>query len=109
MVHQNRHLKSQRINVGLQVNVVTQNGDKLVVDYQCTGLPENLSQHKLDLINHNLEYAFLLVDEKYRSTIDPKNPWPPKNHGITFNKAEMIDKATAHFQSTFYLNGEKKK
>ena len=101
-------LKSQRLNLGLQVNDVTQNGEKLVIDYQLTGLPKNLSQDKLDIINHNLEYAFWLVDEKYISKIDPENPWPPKNHGIPFNKVKMIDKATAHFQSTFDLNGDEK-
>ena len=51
-------LKSERLNLGLQVNDVTQNGKKLVVDYQLTGLPKNLSQDKLDIINHNLEYLF---------------------------------------------------
>lgn len=101
-------LKSQRLNLGLQVNDVTQNGEKLVVDYQLTGPSKNLSQHKLDIINHNLEYAFWLVDEKYISKIDPENPWPPKNHGIPFNKVKMIDKATAHYQSTFDLNGDEK-
>jgi hypothetical protein len=101
-------LKSHRINVGLQVNEVTQKGEKLVVDYQFTGLPKNLSHHKLDIINHNLEYAFWLVDEKYISRIDPENPWPPKNHGTPFNKVKMIDKATAHYQSTFDLNRDEK-
>jgi hypothetical protein len=101
-------LKSQRLNLGLQVNDVTQNGEKLVVDYQITGLPKNLSQHKLDIINHNLEYAFWLVDEKYISKIDPENPWPPKNHGTPFNKVRMIDKETAHYQSTFDLNGDER-
>lgn len=101
-------LKSQRLNVRLQVNEVTQKGEKLVVDYQFTGLPKTLSKHKLDIINHNLEYAFWLVDENYITKIDPENPWPPKNHGIPFNKVEMIDKATAHYQSTFDLNGDDK-
>lgn len=101
-------LKSQRLNLGLQVNDVTQNGEKLVVDYQLTGPSKNLSQHKLDIINHNLEYAFWLVDEKYISKIDPENPLPPKNHGIPFNKVKMIDKATAHYQSTFDLKGDEK-
>ena len=99
-------LQSQRINVGLQVNDVTQSGEKLVVDYQFTGLPKNLSQHKLKIINHNLEYAFWLVDEKYRSKIDPENPYPPKNHGIALNSVKTIDEATAHYQSTFDLNGD---
>jgi hypothetical protein len=101
-------LKSQCLNIGLQVNDVTQNGEQLVVDYQLTGLPKNLSQHKLDIINHNLEYAFWLVDEKYITKMDPENPWPPKNHGVPFNKVKMIDHATAHYQSTFDLNGDEK-
>ncbi|OXS57196.1 uncharacterized protein DUF4179 [Bacillus sp. V-88] len=101
-------LQSERINVDLQVNDVTQNGEKLVVDYQFTGLPENLSQNRLDTISHNLEYAFWLVDEKYRLKIDPENPYPPKNHGIPFNSVNVIDEATAHYQSTFDLNGDEK-
>ncbi|WP_251552787.1 DUF4179 domain-containing protein [Neobacillus muris] len=101
-------LKSTRFNLGLQVNDVTQKGGKLVIDYQLTGLPKNLSKHKLEIMNHNLEYLFWLVDQEYVDKIDPENPWPPKNHGIPFNKVKMIDKATAHFQSTFDLNGEEK-
>ncbi|WP_246944747.1 DUF4179 domain-containing protein [Bacillus pinisoli] len=99
-------LKSQRLDLGLQVNDVTQKGETLVVDYQLTGLPKNLGDHKLDIINHNLEYAFWLVDDKYLSKIDPENPWPPKNHGIAFNKVKLIDTATAHYQSTFDINGD---
>ncbi|WP_148359556.1 DUF4179 domain-containing protein [Peribacillus simplex] len=101
-------LKSKRLNLGLQVNDVSQKGRKLVLDYQLTGLPKNLSKGKLDIINNNLKYAFWLVDKKYLTKIDPENPWPPKNHGIPFNKVKMINKATAHFQSTFDLNGEDK-
>ncbi|MCH1627898.1 DUF4179 domain-containing protein [Ferdinandcohnia quinoae] len=101
-------VKSERLNVGLQVNDVTQSGEKLVVDYQITGLPKQLSQDRLDIIKNNLEYAFWLVDEKYMSEIDPENAWPPKNHGIPFNKVKMIDKETAHYQSTFDLNGDEK-
>ncbi|MBK5442229.1 MULTISPECIES: DUF4179 domain-containing protein [unclassified Peribacillus] len=101
-------LKSTRFNLGLQVNDVTQKGGKLVIDYQLTGLPKNLSKGKLEIINHNLKYLFWLVDKEYLTKIDPENPWPPKNHGIPFNKVKMIDKATAHFQSTFNLNGEER-
>ena len=99
-------LKSTRFNLGLQVNDVTQKGGILVIDYQLTGLPKNLSKGQLEIINHNLEYLFWLVDKEYLTNIDPENPWPPKNHGIPFNKVKMIDKETAHFQSTFDLNGE---
>ncbi|MFH0068393.1 DUF4179 domain-containing protein [Peribacillus sp. NPDC056705] len=101
-------LKSTRFNLGLQVNDVTQKGEKLVIDYQLTGIPKNLSKGKLEIINHNLKYLFWLVDKEYLTKIDPENPWPPKNHGIPFNKVKMIDKATAHFQSTFDLNGEER-
>jgi hypothetical protein len=101
-------LESTRFDLGLQVNDVTQTGGKLVIDYQITGLPKNLSKEKLETINHNLEYLFWLVDKDYLKKIDPENPWPPKNHGIPINKVKMIDKATAHFQSTFDLNGEER-
>ncbi|WP_053361473.1 DUF4179 domain-containing protein [Bacillus sp. FJAT-27251] len=101
-------LESTRFDLGLQVNDVTQTGGQLVIDYQITGLPKNLSKGKLETINHNLEYLFWLVDKDYLTKIDPENPWPPKNHGIPFNEVKMIDKATAHFQSTFDLNGEER-
>ncbi|NMH67880.1 DUF4179 domain-containing protein [Bacillus sp. RO3] len=101
-------LQGERINVGLQVNDVTQKGEKLVLDYQFTGLPEILSRHKLDIMNHNLKYAFWLVDEKYRDKIDPENPFPPKNHGISLNSVKVIDEASLHYQSTFDLNGDEK-
>ena len=101
-------LKSTRFNLGLQVNAVTQKGGKLVIDYQLTGLPKNLSKGKLEIINNNLKYGFWLVDKEYLTNIDLENPWPPKNHSIPFNKVKMIDKATAHFQSTFDLNGEER-
>ncbi|MFS0638362.1 DUF4179 domain-containing protein [Mesobacillus foraminis] len=99
-------LESTRFHSGLQVNDITQNGRELVIDYQLTGLPKNLSKGKLDTITHNLEYLFWLVDKEYLNKIDPENPWPPKNHGIPFNTVNMIDEATLHFQSTFDLNGE---
>ncbi|WP_026575614.1 DUF4179 domain-containing protein [Bacillus sp. UNC438CL73TsuS30] len=101
-------LKSTRFNLGLQVNDVIQKGGKLVIDYQLKGLPKNLIKGKLETINHNLKYLFWLVDKEYLTEIDPENPWPPKNHGIPFNKVKMIDKETAHFQSTFDLNGEER-
>ncbi|TKC16144.1 DUF4179 domain-containing protein [Robertmurraya kyonggiensis] len=101
-------LKSTRFNVGLQVNDVTQKGEQLVIDYQLTGLPKNLSKKRLETITYNLEYLFWLVDKEYLTEIDPENAWPPENHGISFNKVKMIDKEKAHFQSTFDLNGEEK-
>ncbi|MEQ2526770.1 DUF4179 domain-containing protein [Bacillaceae bacterium CLA-AA-H227] len=101
-------LKSTRFNVGLQVNNVIQKGEQLVIDYQLTGLPKNLSEKRLETVTYNLEYLFWLVDKDYLTEIDPENAWPPENHGIPFNKVKMIDKETAHFQSTFDLNGEEK-
>ncbi|NHM31695.1 DUF4179 domain-containing protein [Neobacillus terrae] len=101
-------LNSKRFDLGVQVNDVTQKGEELVIDYQLTGLPKNLSQRKLETINQNLEYLIWLVDKDYLAKIDPENPWPPKNHGVPFNKVKLIDKATAHFQSTFDLNGQER-
>ncbi|KSU64538.1 hypothetical protein AS034_01490 [[Bacillus] enclensis] len=101
-------LKSERLGLGLQVNDVEQKGDQVVVDYQLTGLPENISDHKQEVTKHNLGYAFWLVDKDYVSKIDPDNPFPPKNHGITLNKVKVVDQATAHYQSTFDLNGDNK-
>lgn len=101
-------LESKRLSLGLQVNDVIQKGEKLVIDYQLTGLPKNLSKGKLEIIYHNLKYLFWLVDKEYLIKIDPENSWPPKNHSIHLNKVKMIDKETAHFQSTFDLNGEER-
>ncbi|WP_419882892.1 hypothetical protein ACN6MY_04345 [Peribacillus sp. B-H-3] len=101
-------LKSKRLNLGLQVNNVTQSGEKLVIDYQLNGLPKNLSKGEFEIIKSNAEYGFWLIDKKYLAKIDPENPWPPKNHGIPVNKVKLIDNETAHFQSTFELNGEYK-
>ncbi|WP_181884517.1 DUF4179 domain-containing protein [Neobacillus piezotolerans] len=101
-------LKSTRFNLGLQVNDVTQKGKELVIDYQLTGLPKDLSERRLEIIKNNLEYIIWLVDKDYLTEIDPDNAWPPKNHGIPFNKVKMIDKETARFQSTFDLNGEER-
>ncbi|UZJ78619.1 DUF4179 domain-containing protein [Fictibacillus sp. KU28468] len=99
-------LKSKRLDLGLHVNNIVQKGEKLVIDYQMTGLPEKLSQDKLGMIENNLQYNFLLVDKAYIGKMDPENPFPPKNHGIHLNKVETINKKTAHFQSTFDLNGD---
>ncbi|OLP63105.1 hypothetical protein BACPU_35050 [Bacillus pumilus] len=98
-------LKSERLDLGLQVNDVIQNGEKLVIDYQLTGLPKSVSQ---DHIHHNLENAFLLVDETYRARIENEHSWTPKNHSISLNQVKTMDKATAHYQSTFELNGNEK-
>lgn len=47
-----------------------------------------------------MQYEFLLVDKDFIEKIDPEN------HSISLNKVRTIDKKTAHFQSTFNLNGE---
>ncbi|WP_449621270.1 DUF4179 domain-containing protein [Robertmurraya sp. Marseille-Q9965] len=96
-------LESKRLNLGLKVNEISQKGNKLVIDYQFTGLTKGLSNHQLDLFENNLQYEFLLVDKDYIGKIDPENPVPPKNHSISMNKVKTIDKRTAHFQSTFDL------
>ncbi|MDN4525112.1 DUF4179 domain-containing protein [Fictibacillus fluitans] len=101
-------LKSKRLDLGLHVNDIKQKDEKLVIDYNFTGFPKELSKDKLELIENNLQYEFLLVDKAFIGKMDPENPFPPKNHGIRLNKVETINPNTAHFQSTFYLNGEEK-
>ncbi|MCM3117279.1 DUF4179 domain-containing protein [Neobacillus sp. MER 74] len=103
-------LNSKRLGLGMQVNDITQKENKLIIDYQFTGLSisKGLSKHQLELFQNNLQYELLLVDKDYIRKIDPKNPVPPENHSIRLNKVKTIDKKTAHFQSTFYLNGEEK-
>ncbi|MDM5197246.1 DUF4179 domain-containing protein [Fictibacillus enclensis] len=101
-------LKSKRLDLGLQVNDIKQKDGKLVIDYHLTGFPKELSKDKLEMIENNLQYEFLLVDKEYIGKINPENPVPPKNHGIFLNKVKTINKKTMHFQSTFDLNGEYK-
>ena len=101
-------LKSERLHLGLQVNDIIQKGDHLVMDYQFTGLSKGLSKHQLEVFETNLQYELLLVDKEYLGKIDPENPAPPKNHSIHMNAVKTIDKKTAHFQSTFDLNGGEK-
>ncbi|TXC85767.1 DUF4179 domain-containing protein [Metabacillus litoralis] len=101
-------LNSERFNLGLQVNEITKKENELVIDYQFTGLSKKLSEHELDLFENNLQYELLLVDKRYIDKINPENPVPPKNHSIRLNKVKTIDKKTAHFQSTFNLDGEEK-
>ncbi|WP_226671159.1 conjugal transfer protein TraF [Metabacillus litoralis] len=101
-------LNSERFNLGLQVNEIKKKENELVIDYQFTGLSKKLSEHELDLFENNLQYELLLVDKRYIDKINPENPVPPKNHSISLNKVKTIDKKTAHFQSTFNLDGEEK-
>ncbi|WP_071458645.1 DUF4179 domain-containing protein [Bacillus massilinigeriensis] len=102
------HLKSSRLDLGLQVNSVSQQGSKLVMDYQFTGLQDELSNDQFHQFKNNLQYELLLVDKDYLDKIDPDNPVPPVNHSISENKVKTIDRKTAHFQSTFDLMGEEK-
>ena len=101
-------LNSERFNLGLQVNDLTKKGNELVIDYQFTGLSKKRSEHELELFGNNLQYNLLLVDKDYIDSINSENPVPPKNHSISINKVKTIDKKTAHFQSTFNLDGEEK-
>jgi Domain of unknown function (DUF4179) len=101
-------LKSERLKLGLQVNDIVQKDNKLVVDYQFTGISGGLSKHQLELFENNLQYEFLLVDKEYIDSIDPENPVPPENHSIRINEVKTIDKKKAHFQSTFDLNGDER-
>lgn len=101
-------LKSKRSNLALQVNEIKKDGEKLVIDYQFLGLPKELSKHRLELFDNNLQYAFMLVDEKYLDKIHPENPFGPENHSVSQNKVKIIDGKTARFQSVFNLAGEEK-
>jgi hypothetical protein len=101
-------LKSERLKLGLQVNNIVQKDNKLVVDYQFTGISGGLSKHQLELFENNLQYEFLLVDKEYIDSIDPENPVPSENHSIRMNEVKTIDKKKAHFQSTFDLNGDER-
>ncbi len=101
-------LKSKKIDLGLRVNDIIENDGKLIIDYQFTGLSEELREDYLELFRNNLRYGLLLVDKDHIGEIDPKNPVPPQNHSIQLNKVKTIDEKTAHFQSTFDLNGEEK-
>ncbi|MBM7604850.1 hypothetical protein JOC75_002854 [Metabacillus crassostreae] len=101
-------LNSERFDLGFQVNDITKKGKELVIDYQFKGLSKKLSEHELEVFENNLQYNLLLVDKKYIDKINPENPVPPKNHSISLNKVKTINKKTAHFQSTFNLDGEEK-
>jgi hypothetical protein len=101
-------LKSKRSDLALQVNDIKKEGENLIIDYQFLGLPKPLSRGRLEIFENNLRYEFLLVDQNYLNKIDPDNPFGPENHSISQNKVKIIDAKTAHFQSVFNLNGEKK-
>ncbi|USK92873.1 DUF4179 domain-containing protein [Rossellomorea marisflavi] len=99
-------LESDRLGMKLKVNNVAEHGDQVVMDYQLLGLPADMSEDRLELLENNLQYELLLVDQDYLDKIDPDNPVPPKHHSIRKNTVKMIDGETAHFQSTFELDGE---
>lgn len=99
-------LESKRTNLGIKVNSVTEEGNKLIIDYQFQGLPEVLSRHRFDILVNNLSYAFALIDKDYVDQIEPENTVFPKNHSISRNKVNLINEKTYHFQSVFYLKGE---
>lgn len=99
-------LESERTNLGIKVNSVTEEENKLIIDYQFQGLPEVLSKHRFDILVNNLTYAFALIDKDYVEQIDPENSVLPKSHSISRNKVNLINEKTHHFQSVFYLDGE---
>jgi hypothetical protein len=101
-------LESERSDLAIKVNKVKQEGDKLILDYEFQGLEENLSNHKFELVHHNLSYAFNLVDKDFVDKIDPENPVPPEGHSISRNEVKVIDKENLKFQSVFDLKGEEK-
>lgn len=106
--HKSFVLKSKRSSLMLQVNNVKKDGRKLFIDYQFLGLNKTLSKHQLALFKNNLEYAFMLVDQKYLNKMNLENPVGPENHSISQNEVKIIDAKTAHFQSEFNLDGEQK-
>lgn len=101
-------LESKRTDFEIKVNNVTEEGNKLIVDYNFKGLKENLSKDKIDILAHNLSYSFSLVDKDFINDIDPENPFLPKGHSISRNNVKLIDKDNYHFQSVFELDGEEK-
>ncbi|MGG0655843.1 DUF4179 domain-containing protein [Rummeliibacillus pycnus] len=101
-------LESERTDLGIRVNNITIEGNKLILDYQFQGLAGEMSNHRQDLLLNNLSYAFKLIDKDYVDKIDPDNPVPPKNHSISTNKVKLLDKKTYHFQSVFKLDGVNK-
>lgn len=101
-------LDSERTDLGIKVNDITKEGEKLILDYQFLGFEGEMSNHRLDLLLNNLSYAFTLIDKDFVEKIDPDNPVPPQNHSISRNEVKLLDKKTYQFQSVFYLNGENK-
>lgn len=101
-------LDSERTDLGIKVNNITKEENKLILDYQFEGFAGEMSNHRLDLLLSNLSYAFTLIDKDFVDKINPENPVPPKNHSISRNEVTLLDKETYHFQSVFHLDGENK-
>jgi len=99
-------LESERTDLVIQVNKVTQEDDKLILDYEFQGLGENISNDQFENIQHNLSYAFNLIDKDFIDKIDPENPVPPEGHSISRNEVKVIGKNNYQFQSVFDLKGE---
>ncbi|MFJ7949990.1 DUF4179 domain-containing protein [Lysinibacillus sp. NPDC096418] len=99
-------LESERTALAIKVNSVTAEGNKIIVDYNFEGFPNNLNNHRADLVLHNLSCAFNLIDNDFMGEIDPENPMPPENHSISKNEVRLLDKKTYHYQSVFRLDGE---
>ena len=102
-------LESERTDLAIKVNRVTHEGDKLILDYEFQGLADKMSNHKFEVIEHNLGYNFTLVDKDFVDKMDPDNWFPPKGHGITKNEVKVIDRDNYVFQSTFNLDGEEQR
>lgn len=99
-------LESERSNLGIKVNKIKEEDKTLLVDYEFTGMPENISKNQLDILLNNLSYSLTLIDKKFADKIDPANPVPPASHSISKNKVKLLDKETLRFQSVFDLDGE---
>ncbi|MDQ0270632.1 DUF4179 domain-containing protein [Cytobacillus purgationiresistens] len=96
-------LGSERSDLRIEVNNITEKDDQVIIDYQFNG---KMSNHRLDLLLNNLKYSFALIDQDFVGEIDLDNPILPEKHSISSNEVTLIDKKTYQFQSVFQLNGE---
>ena len=99
-------LNSERTALAIKVNSITEEGNKLIVDYHFEGFAGEMSNHHKGLLLNNLSHAFNLIDKDFVDEIDVENPVPPENHSISRNEVKLLDKKTYHFQSVFHLDGE---
>lgn len=100
-------LKSKRSDLGVHVQDVKQNGNKVVITYVLENFPKR-SRSQQEILKKNLEYELWLVDKAFVNEIDPKNPGPPKHHSISKSNVTTLNEKTNQFQSTFYLDGDEK-